>query len=282
MKSFQPFPPLALILVGLVAVTTSASAQSGKTTQATSSFVSGGAKITLSRYEPCGDGKRPAIVLVHGLQSVESSKSALDTICRAYAARGYGVYLIHYFERTKTSEKEIAPLLAKFKNFLADDNKPRDEAICKTYSAWLDTLRDGLAHIRAQPSVDQERVALVGISLGGFMSLTLAAEEKLQIAAVVSHFGGMPRDVAARVKKMPPMQVIHGDKDLVVPPSEAHAVAKLAKAKSFSLEMHIFANAGHVFTGPNGEFQLLDALRADLETARFLGEHLKQVRQAQR
>jgi dienelactone hydrolase len=282
MKSFQRVPHLALILLGLVVVTSSASAQSGTTTQSTTTFHSGGAKITLSRYEPCGEGKHPAIVLVHGLQSVESSKSALDTICRAYAARGYAVFLIHYFERTKTSEKEIAPLLAKFKNFLADDNKPRDEATCKIYSTWLDTLRDGLTHIRVQPNVDRERVALVGLSLGGFMSMTLATEENLQIAAVVSHFGGMPRDVGARVKKMPPMQVIHGDKDLVVPVSEAHSLEKLAKAKSFSLELHIFANAGHVFTGPSGEFQLLDAIRADLETARFLGEHLKQVRQAQR
>ena len=30
-------------------------------------------------------------LLVHGLQSLESSKNSLDQICRAYAARGYAV-----------------------------------------------------------------------------------------------------------------------------------------------------------------------------------------------
>jgi dienelactone hydrolase len=85
------------------------------------------------------------------------------------------------------------------------------------------------------------------------MSMTLAAEDKHQIAAVVSYFGGMPRDIGARVTKLPPVQVIHGNKDLLVPVSEAHALKKLATDKNFRIDLHIFPNAGHLFLGPKGE-----------------------------
>jgi len=263
-------------IVGLFFQVSLAAAQSNSTTLSTSAFTSGGAKITLDRYEPCAAGKHPTIMLVHGMQSVESSKTALDAICRYHAARGYAVFLIHYFDRTRTEDKEIAQLLNVFTAFLKD-GKPDDTA-SKKYSAWLDTLRDGLAHIRTQPKVDSDRIGLMGLSLGSFMSLSLAAEEDLRISAVVSYFGGMSRDVAARVTKMPPIQMFHGDKDLVVPVSEAHALMKLADAKKFHLEPHIFPNAGHLFVGPTGGFQMSDAMQAGAKTACFLDEKLKQLR----
>ena len=277
MQSFNRLPQLVLVFLVLGLFASSAPAQSNATKQVTNTFKSGGEDVKLSRYEPCADGKHPTIVLVHGLQSMESSKSALDLIGQKYAARGYAVFVIHYFDRTKTIEKDIGPLLLKFKAYLADD-KNRDKATCEIYSAWLDTLRDGLTHIRTQPNVDREaRLAgwtiawRVHVSDAGCRRESADRGRRELFRRDATRCGG-------RVKKLPPAQVIHGGKDLVVPVAEAQAVKDLAKRKNFHLEMSIFPNAGHMFFGPKGEFQLLDAFRADSETTRFLGEHLKQVR----
>src|SRR5262249_42041431 len=66
--------------------------------------------------------------------------------------------------------------------------------------AWLDAVRDGTAHVRELPNVDSNRIALVGFSLGGYLSLALATEDGHRLAGVVSCFGGMPSDAADRVK----------------------------------------------------------------------------------
>jgi carboxylesterase len=50
------------------------------------------------------------------------------------------------------------------------------------YEEWLQAARDALTGLRAQ----HERVALVGLSLGGLLSLALASEERLDALAVIA------------------------------------------------------------------------------------------------
>jgi dienelactone hydrolase len=74
-------------------------------------------------------------------------------------------------------------------------------------------VRDAVAYARSLRNVDAESIGLVGISLGAFLALAVAAEEDLRIAAVVNFFGGMPRPLR-RVKSLPPMLVLGTDLSL--------------------------------------------------------------------
>ncbi len=267
-KTFKHAPPWVLVGLALLLGAAPAKAQQGKTAQATSKFASGGEKITVTRYEPALPGKYPALLLVHGLQCVQVSQDKLDYLGTKYAGQGYAVFLVHYFDRTGTREKDLGPIHAKLNGF--GKTGKIDDTTCRLYHAWLDTVRDALAHVRGQPNVDGEHVALVGFSLGTFLSLTLAADDRLGIAAVVEFFGGMPGHVRSHVKTLPPVLGFHGDLDTVVPVSEAHALEELARARNFPLEMHIFKGVGHLFKGPQGEYQLQAALRADALMAAWL------------
>jgi dienelactone hydrolase len=282
MKSIHRFAQFALILVGLGLFASPGRAQPEATTQTTSTFASGDAKIRVSCYAPRTDGKHPALVIVPGLFDVEYSKAVMAPTFKKYAENGYRVYLINYFDRTQTVGKDMLQLREKFKLALKPGNK-LDEEMRKKYDDWLDTLRDGLTHIREQPNVDRERLALVGLSLGSYMSLTLAADQNQEIAAVVSFFGGMPRDVAANVKKLPPIKAFHGKLDPVVPVSEAHALKKLGDDKNFLVKLHVFPDAGHMFEGIKGEFRfasLKEFKIADEKMLAFLDTHVRDVSKA--
>ena len=67
------------------------------------------------------------------------------------------------------------------------------------FASWVGTVRDAVAHARAQPQVDKDRVCLVGYSLGAFLAAAVAAEADQHIAAVVTLFGGIPRDQGGHI-----------------------------------------------------------------------------------
>ncbi len=70
------------------------------------------------------------------------------------------------------------------------------------YTAWVETTRAHLSGLRSQ----HERVFCVGLSLGGLLSLCLAAEEELDGVAVVATPLRLPRVVAGLV---PLLRFVH-------------------------------------------------------------------------
>lgn len=64
--------------------------------------------------------------------------------------------------------------------------------------------------------VDNDRVYLTGLSMGGFGSWRLAAEHPDRFAAVVPICGGVSESHAEQLKEIP-IWAFHGDRDAVVP-----------------------------------------------------------------
>jgi carboxymethylenebutenolidase len=121
---------------------------------------------------------------------------------------------------------------------------------------WLDTLRDALSYIVTQPGVDDQRIGLLGFSLGGFLSLALATQES-RIAAVAQLFGGLPEHFTQDASKLPPVLILHGGRDTVVPVTEAQRLEAILKEHQVPYEMKIYSDQGHHFTG----LAQIDALR---------------------
>jgi carboxymethylenebutenolidase len=131
----------------------------------------------------------------------------------------------------------------------------------------LITLADAISFAERHPKVDSERIGLLGVSLGGYLALSLAAKDS-RISAVASVMGGMPAEIITETKSMPPTLLLHGEADPIVPVSEARAVEALLKRLGTEHELKIYPGQGHSFRG----LAQMDALT---RTLRFLNKHLR-------
>lgn len=114
--------------------------------------------------------------------------------------------------------------------------------------------------------VAPERLALVGFSQGTMMALQVGLRRAVAPAAIVGFSGALigadrlPAEITAR----PPVLLIHGDADEVVPIEALHAAASGLGAAGVGVRWHIARGMGH---GIDQE---------GLELAgHFLAEHLK-------
>jgi dienelactone hydrolase len=135
-------------------------------------------------------------------------------------------------------------------------------------------VSDAVGYVRKQPAVDGEQVGIVGLSLGGFVGLSCAAQKELKVAAVVSGFGGLP-EKCATVKWLPPTLVVHGDEDEVVPVQYAIALRKLKRREKLPIEIKIYEGVGHVFQKEDGSFDIWAMADAQRRMTEHLCKHLK-------
>jgi carboxymethylenebutenolidase len=211
------------------------------------SYSSQSKNIGVVVYEPPRQGPFPALLVIHGSSGPVSS--FVGGYAQQLANLGYVVFFVHYFDATGTSYASFSGIRTHF-------------------PAWMITLADAITFARRHPKVDSRRIGMLGVSLGGYLSLSLAAKDP-RITTVVSVMGGMPPEIISETRRMPPTLLLHGEADAVVPVSEAYAVEALLKQLGTKHELKIYPGQGHSFHGT----AQIDALT---RTLRFLNKHLKQ------
>ena len=90
-------------------------------------------------------------------------------------------------------------------------------------------------------------LALVGFSQGAMMSLHVAPRRDQVIAGVVAISGRLlrPQVLAQEMKVKPPVVLIHGDRDDVVPFQEMQAAGNALVAAGFDTFGHVMQGTGH-------------------------------------
>jgi dienelactone hydrolase len=274
----------ALLSLGLLpwlappAEATGLTATSTSSAKAASSFEHGGQKITVWRYQPKTSGKHPALIMLYGMDCLAESPERYEVVAQRFAAKGYVVNFVHYFDCTPVDMEEAGKLQQRLRASLVAAPGSEDARVRKCFRDWVGVVKSAVALTREQEDVDPERVALVGFSLGGFVAMSvLATEPDLGVAAVVQCFGGLPRELHDKLKKAPPVLILHGDKDDIVPVKEAHAVKALLKGQKCYVEECIFPNCGHMFLNGKGELNLARVLEAETVCLRFLARHLNKA-----
>lgn len=118
----------------------------------------------------------------------------------------------------------------------------RDAGIARS-AADLDAFLD--ARLAAE-GLGPEALALVGFSQGAMMSLHVAPRRAAAIAAVVAISGRLlaPERIG-EVKVKPPVMLIHGDRDPVVPFAEMDRAAQALAAAGFDVYGHIMEGTPH-------------------------------------
>jgi carboxymethylenebutenolidase len=163
------------------------------------------------------------------------------------ARQGFVVYVLHYFDRTGTTDADKATIFRHF-------------------PIWMKTLWDAISHVERQPQVDPQRIGLLGFSLGAYLSLSTAAIDG-RVRAVVEFFGGLPKEMKLFIRRLCPVLILHGEADPTVPVAEAYHLKEVLEKKNIPFEIQIYPGAGHGFSG--------EAWRdAGLRTLAFLNKHL--------
>jgi carboxymethylenebutenolidase len=241
-------------------------------------FTSGGKEVAVECFASAARGKHPAVVVLHAVDGIDGGSADLYRgAAKDYAGRGYVVLLVHYFDRTGAAGKDVAGYRDLFVNYYRrQEHKDKDlKRMQALLDAWAEVARDAVAYARGRPDVDGERVGMVGFGLGATVTLTAATGHDLKLAALVEFFGTLPQQPRPDLKKLPPLLILHGEEDRVVPVEQAYLlVGRLAVAKK-TYEAEVYPGVGHVFSLDGKEMQWLPLLAARLRTDAFLNKYLK-------
>jgi len=178
----------------------------------------------------------------------------------------------------------------------------------RIYRDWggidLDDLAAAHAWLAAQPWVARDKIAVYGVSYGGFASLScmtrlpdlwaagvvVCGMSNLETLArsmpgtwagtVAAHFGDLddPRNADELRRRSPltyagqvsaPLLVVQGATDPRVPQAEADQIVSAARAAGADVEYEIFADEGHGFTSRDND------AKANTLITEFLTTHLR-------
>jgi carboxymethylenebutenolidase len=219
---------------------------------AVTKYESDNQQVTIESFMPATARKSPAIVLVHGADGLQSNvwNERYRQYARRLAARGYAVFFPHYFERTGSGRADLPSILQNF-------------------TTWRRAVSSAIDFAARQPQVDGARVGLTGISLGSSLALSLAAYDS-RVKAVTEFYGVLPTLGGGAINHLPPVLILHGAQDRLVPVDEAYRMERFLKTLRTPYEIKVYPDQGHGFSGTANE----DAFE---RAAGFFDKHLKQA-----
>jgi carboxymethylenebutenolidase len=220
-----------------------------------------GKKITLPSTERAvhvtyfrapGDVPRPAALLLHGAGGFDRRIGEYNHYASQLANAGIDAYLVYYYS-------------------------PQDDTMMshginvfeRRYEAWAKMVGELAEYLEKQPS-SNGKVGLVGFSNGGILA-TGAATLDPKINAAVIYYGTEPWPLAEQAKRFPPMLILHGDADQVIPVAAGHQLEALAKSVGAPVELVIYHGERHGFGGDTAKKNGADGLR---RTTAFLKKEL--------
>ena len=119
---------------------------------------------------------------------------------------------------------------------------------CPTTSMWVvevDALNALLDEVLSKYNVDEDRVYLTGLSMGGSGSWHLVAAHPDRFAAVAPICGGYGDPLAAPLLKDVPIWVFHGARDTTVLLSRSQGMVDALKAVGGNVRFTVYPDAEH-------------------------------------
>ena len=107
-----------------------------------------------------------------------------------------------------------------------------------------DDLAVFIDRVLAGLSIDEDRVYLTGLSMGGFATWQLAAEHPEKFAAIAPICGGGEPAMARYLQRMP-IWAFHGAKDSVVPVERTKQMVEAVQERGGNPKLTIYPDADH-------------------------------------
>jgi carboxymethylenebutenolidase len=205
---------------------------------------------------PPSAGPHPGVILLTGSSGW---KTAYAEIAKSLAGSGFVALALDYLAET--------------------GREPSREEQLRHWPTWEATVRNAVGYLQASQQVSGWLVGLVGYSLGAYLAVSVASDLP-GVRAVVEFFGGGdrgPRSLDDQVRDLPPLLILHGDADSVVPVSSAQRLRDAVIAQGGHVEMHIYPGVEYAFNAPwspmYSEAEASDSFKRTIDfLARWLGK----------
>src|SRR5262245_36653778 len=135
-------------------------------------YRSGDREVTIECFLPLARGSFPTILLLHGSGGLDPGTAyVFRAIGRDLAERGYVALIPHYFEGT-------GHLVGRpFQG--------------KELAVFIEAAKDAIEFAVASGPVDDDRIGLIGYSMGAYIAFSWGARDP-RIKAIVSCSGSLP------------------------------------------------------------------------------------------
>lgn len=189
---------------------------------------------------------------VHPLSGNQAKQ--LVIFCHGYGADGNDLIgLANYFQQALPDAFFISPNAPEacpmnpmgYQWFDFTSNDP--ELIWKKVNDAGETLNKFIDHKLNELNLTDENLSLVGFSQGTMMSLHVGLRRKLKMSSIVGFSGRLIREdtLTDEIRSRPPIYLIHGDQDPMVPFSDTINAAKILKDLNVDVQSHISPNTPH-------------------------------------
>ena len=205
---------------------------------------------------PSGDGKHPAIVLIHEWWGLNDN---IRDEARKYADAGFVALAVDLYGGKVATAPGDARQLAG--------------AVRDNPDAAFANLRSAIEYLRGLDQVDPERLASVGWCFGGGWSYQIARNELGAKASVIYYGRFNPADDLFRMRS----RIIghFGENDRSIKVDDVRKFQATLKTSSGDHEVYIYPNAGHGFANPgNPAYDSAATQQSWQRTLEFLRKHV--------
>jgi predicted peptidase len=118
---------------------------------------------------------------------------------------------------------------------------------CPDQTIWSDhhgTLRAMLDEISSEYAIDERRIYLTGLSMGGYGTWSLSTAYPERFAAIAPICGGGCPQKAWRLRQIP-VWAFHGEKDEVVKLEESRQMVEALRACGGRVRLTVYPGVGH-------------------------------------
>ena len=190
------------------------------------SFQSHDKTIRAIHYRPVGEGRRAAIVMLHGSGTNIASRGPWHWLAMKFAADGYEV---------------LTPL---FTDAYPDDGiRP-----ARMMEAWRDVGEHAIDWFISR-DVDRRRTAMFGYSLGSYVAVDGALGDS-RAAAAIGLAGGVDVYTPRRPRRRVPVLMIRAENDTHVLPRNTAAWVSFLREHDINVQVEVLRDSDHIFTAP--------------------------------
>ena len=207
-------------------------------------------------YAAPGEGRRPAVIILHGRQGLEPFHASYQRYAVALAGAGIDAYLLTYYSGGDNGRANNP------------DAGQRHAFFASRIRGWSHLISVVTGDILANPR-SSGPLGLLGFSQGGFLATEVAGTDR-RITALGVFYGGIPAAVREDIVHLPPLLELHGSADKTVPLAEGKELADLAQSLGQTAEMVVYPGAGHGFANA-------DAADAKQRIITFFRKHLSSM-----